>query len=255
MTTLVDVIQSYLNEAEMSNHQMMRFLEIAKRGVMDLHMNLSGLPVTRKLEFNSDTLTSPLPTDYISYRRVGYLASGVIVPFAYNPRIKLYPPDGACLPENQNAGITSINPGIPFNVDYPYYWGPWNTSVGPNGVTGGFSNMGGSAAYYCDFTIDELNGYVQYGSNPQVDIYMEYLGNPKKVEGNYVVHPFDIQALIAWIAWRDVANKKGVSKELIRDKRGEYFREVGQARKRHYGYTISTAYQMIRQTNKATAQF
>jgi len=258
MRTLAAVIKSYLNEAELSEHQMMRFLEIGKRGIMDLHMDVSGLPTTVQLDFNENTLTSNLPADYITYKKIGYEAAGVIVPFAQNPRIKLYADDGACLPDNQNKGIVNTT-GAP-SIDsaiYPY-WGfgaGQVMTVAPNGALGGFSNLGGNANFLCDFRIDELNGYVQYGSNPGVTIWMEYLANPKKVNGKYVVHPFDDPALMAWIGWRDIANKKGVPMGLVDARKREYYRERGQSRKRHYEMNITNAYQKARLTNKAAPQF
>lgn len=256
MTTLLEVIKSYLSEAELSDAQLMRFLEIGQRGIMDLHFNVSGLPITIKLgDFNSDLLTSPLPVDYLSLVSLGYLASGVIVPFFQNPRIKLYDPSGACHPNNQNAGTPPENALNLFNVNrYPYYWAPFSRDT-PNGITGGFSNMGGSAAYAVDFDIDELNGYIQYGAAPTVDVYMKYLANPRKVNKSYVVHPFDVQALIAWLAWRDIASKRKQDKTEVALKRKEYYRERGQCRKMHYGYSMDFVIQMVRQSNKATVQF
>lgn len=255
MTTLLDVVQAYMGEAELSDAQLIRFMDIAQRGLMDLHMKVSGLPVTVKLEgFNSDLLINPLPGDFISLRRLGYLKDGVIVPFFENPRIKLYNPDAACHAPNQNAQLQFSNNMSLLNANYPYYWTPIST-IAPNGALGGFSNLGGSAAYYCDFRIDENNGYIQYGSNPGCDVYMEYLANPKKIGKRYRVHPFDGAALIAWIAWRDIANKKNVSESSVTAKRKEYWRERGEARKMHYNYNITNAIQMIRQTNKATPQF
>lgn len=255
MISLLEVIKSYMNEAEISDAQLMRFKEIAQRGIMDLHMKVSGLPVTVKLEnFNPDLLVCPLPKDYLNVVTLGYLSSGVIVPFFQNPRIKLYTDDGSCHSQNTSASAPPMNVSNLFNSSYGYYWGPYNRT-GPNGITGGFSNLGGAASYYVDFDIDELNGFIQFGQNPRIDIYMKYLANPKKIGNEYMVHPFDVQALIAWIGWRDIINKPKVSQVTVREKMSEYYRERGEARKAHYGYSMDFAIQMVRQTNKATTQF
>lgn len=255
MTTLLEVVKTYLNEAEIPQNKVARLLEIGKRGVMDLHMDVSGLPTTVELDFNADSLTSNLPNDYLTYIRIGYERGGVIIPFAQNPRIKLYGDDGGCLPPNQNKnaiGINSLSVSVP---NYPYWGGYGVSRIAPNGLYGGFSNLGGSASYICDFRIDELNGYVQYGCNPNVTIIMEYLANPKMTNGEYQVHPYDAPALLAWIAWRDIENKKGVSLSERNEKKRDYYRERGEARKRHYDITLSTAYQKVRQTNKSAPQF
>ncbi|WP_288983753.1 hypothetical protein [uncultured Flavobacterium sp.] len=257
MTTLLDVVKSYLNEAEISQNKVMRLLEIGKRGLDDINIDVSGLPTTVELDFNSDSLTSSLPPDYITYKVIGYVAGGVIVPFAQNPRIKLYPDNGDCKPTNTNAGFTGINNLVGLGtgyLDYPY-WGNYGTSsLSPNGLVGGFSSLGGDKGYVCDFRIDELNGFIQYGCNPGVTIVMEYLADLKKVSGEYVVHPFDIPALMAWLAWRDIENKK-VSNSDKERKKYEYYRERGLARKRHYSITISAAYQKIRQTANSAPIF
>jgi hypothetical protein len=255
MMTLLDVIKSYLNEAEIPQHKTMRLLEIGKRGIMDLHMDVNGLPTTTELEFEPNTLTSPLPSDYITYRKIGYVRGGVIVPFAQNPRIKLYEDNGSCLPANQNKNIdtiTGLATGFP---QYPYWGGYGISRIAPNGLYGGFSSLGGDKSYTCDFRIDELNGFIQYGCNPNVKIVMEYLANPKMVDGQYVIHPYDVQTVMSWLSWRDIENKKGVSLSEKREKRDEYYRERGQSRKRHYSINLAAAYQKVRQTNKSTLQF
>lgn len=255
MTTLLDVVKTYLNEAEISQNKATRLLDIGKRGVMDLHMDVSGLPTTIELDFDANTLTSSLPPDYITYRRIGYERGGVIIPFAQNPRIKFYSDNGGCLPANQNKNIdtiTGLATGVP---QYPYWGGYGISRIAPNGLYGGFSNLGGSASYSCDFNIDELNGFIQYGCNPNVTIIMEYLANPKTINGEYQIHPYDAPALLAWLAWRDIENKRGASLGERDMKKRDYYRERGEARKRHYQISLAKAYQKVRQTNKSAPQF
>lgn len=252
--TLEDVVKEFLSEAEYTQHKALRLQKIAVRGLLDMHMDVSGFPTTTELEINSDTLTAPLPSDYITYRKIGYVSAGVIVPFAENPRIKLYPPDGGCEPPNENNQVTETALSNGF-YNYPY-WGAYGVStLAPNGLYGGFSTMGGSAAYICDFRIDELNGQVQFGLNPDVTIVMEYLANPKMVNGKYTVHPFDVSAIMAWMAWRDIENTKGVPSNEKNRKMSEYYRERGQARKRHYNNNLAKAYQKVRQTNQTAPRY
>lgn len=257
MTTLLDMVKVYLSEAEVSASKTLRLLEIAKRGLLDLHMDVSGLPETTKLHIDRRTLTAALPEDYITYKVLGYCWNGVIVPFAENPRIKKYPANGQCMPNNPNRFQDNINALAGFEtnyVGYPY-WGTYGLStLAPNGLYGGFSNIGGDAAYVCYFTIDELNGVIQFGCNPTVEIVMEYLATPKKIKGSYLVHPFDQPALLAWIAWREIENKD-VSEAKKKRKKFDYYRERGQSRRRHYGNTVAKAYQQIRQTNTASPKF
>ena len=40
MTTLLDVVKSYLNEAEISQNKVMRLLEIGKRGLDDINIDV-----------------------------------------------------------------------------------------------------------------------------------------------------------------------------------------------------------------------
>lgn len=257
MTSLLEVVKSYLNESDATQNKVMKYLEIGKRGLNNIHMDVSGLPRTVELVLDANTLTTPLPPDYITYKVIGYVLGGVIVPFAQNPRIKLYSNNGECLEPNSNRNATGINniTGLYTGFDQYPYWGSYGMStLAPNGMLGGFSALGGDKGYICDFRIDELNGFIQYGCNPEVQIVMEYLANPAKVNGEYVVHPFDIEALIAWIAWREVENAKVSASEKER-KKFEYYRERGQSRKRHYQITASSAYQKIRQTNKSAPQF
>ena len=54
MTTLLDMVKVYLSEAEVSASKTLRLLEIAKRGMLDLHMDVSGMPETTKLHMTQD---------------------------------------------------------------------------------------------------------------------------------------------------------------------------------------------------------
>ena len=257
MITIEDVVKEYLNEAEIPQHKMYRLNKIAISGLQNMHEDVSGLPTTVELDFDHNTLTSPLPPDYITYKKLGYVWQGVIVPFAQNPRLKLYPPTGQSMKPNPSRYAESVNAlqGIPTGfANYPY-WGQWGIStLAPNGLYGGFSNLGGDKAYVCDFRIDELNGVIQFGCNPQVCIVMEYLGNPEIIDGKYKVHPFDVDAIKAWITWKDT-NSKNISAATKDYNKREYYRERGEARKRHYNITVSQAYQRVRQVFKAAPQF
>ena len=255
--TLQEVVQDYLNEAELPQHKLYRLQKIAISGLQNLHMDVSGLPTTVSLDFDANTLTSPLPSDYITYRRIGYESRGIVIPFAQNPRIKLYPANGGCMPPNENKEALTINSivGNPVGYgNYPYWGGYGVSTLAPNGMYGGFSSLGGDKAYICDFRIDEQNGMIQFGCNPRVEIIMEYLANPSMANGEYQIHPFDVESLKCWLTWKDT-NSKNISSATRDYNKREYYRERGEARKRHYQLTMSTAYQKVRQTFKASPQF
>lgn len=209
--TLESVINDYIDESEQSIHKFAKLYNIAYRGMEKLGLDFFYKIRTVKLPVDTTNFTVQLPNDYINYTKVGVLNSqGEIIPLQYNNKMTFYAdqqPDRLALTQDN----TLVNW---YNQNYPLFYNYWDGY--------GFTNVYGypsGSPFVGQFKIDDSNGVILLNENfyyPYVMI--EYLASANPDE-KYMIPIQFREAMIAWIAWRDIANMPSTRKGNLGDKR------------------------------------
>lgn len=214
------VINDYLNESEQSMARYAKLWHIAFRGLEQMGLDFFYKIKSVKLPVNSN-FTVTLPADYLNWTKVGILnADGGIVLLMENNNMATYAdlmPDR--IEKVQDTQSASLQWGFGSNV-WANYW---------NGM--GYATVYGVPAgqpFVGEFKVDTANGVIILNNHFQRDyIVLEYVSSP--MEGGEYYLPIQFrEALITWIAWKDI-NAKSIKSNMMlgdkRDRRMEFYNE------------------------------
>jgi hypothetical protein len=209
--TIDSVINDYIDESEQSVHKYAKLYNIAVRGMEKLGLDFFYKIRTVKIPIDTTNYTAELPNDYISYTKIGVLNSvGEIIPLKFNNKMTYYAdqqPDRLALTQDNTLATW-------YQSDLPLWFNYWD-GYGFNNIYG----LPSGSPFVGSFNIDDSNGVVllnQYFFYSYLMI--EYLssGNPDE--------PFRIpiqfrEALLSFLAWRDIASMPSTRKGNLGDKR------------------------------------
>jgi hypothetical protein len=166
---------------------------------------------TVKIPIDTTNYTAELPNDYISYTKIGVLNSvGEIIPLKFNNKMTYYAdqqPDRLALTQDDTLATW-------YQSDLPLWFNYWD-GYGFNNIYG----LPSGSPFVGSFNIDDSNGVVLLNQYFYYSYLMiEYLssGNPDE--------PFRIpiqfrEALLSFLAWRDIASMPSTRKGNLGDKR------------------------------------
>ena len=209
--TIDSVINDYIDESEQSVHKYAKLYNIAVRGMEKLGLDFFYKIRTVKIPIDTTNYTAQLPNDYISYTKIGVLNSvGEIIPLKFNNKMTYYAdqqPDRLALTQDNTLATW-------YQSDMPLWFNYWDGY--------GFQNIYGlpsGSPFVGSFNIDDSNGVVLLNQYFYYSYLMiEYLssGNPDE--------PFRIpiqfrEALLSFLAWRDIASMPNTRKGNLGDKR------------------------------------
>ena len=209
--TIDSVINDYIDESEQSVHKYAKLYNIAVRGMEKLGLDFFYKIRTVKIPIDTTNYTAQLPNDYISYTKIGVLNSvGEIIPLKFNNKMTYYAdqqPDRLALTQDNTLATW-------YQSDMPLWFNYWDGY--------GFQNIYGlpsGSPFVGSFNIDDANGVVLLNQYFYYSYLMiEYLssGNPDE--------PFRIpiqfrEALLSFLAWRDIASMPSTRKGNLGDKR------------------------------------
>ena len=209
--TIDSVINDYIDESEQSVHKYAKLYNIAVRGMEKLGLDFFYKIRTVKITIDTTNYTAQLPNDYISYTKIGVLNSvGEIIPLKFNNKMTYYAdqqPDRLALTQDNTLATW-------YQSDMPLWFNYWDGY--------GFQNIYGlpsGSPFVGSFNIDDSNGVVLLNQYFYYSYLMiEYLssGNPDE--------PFRIpiqfrEALLSFLAWRDIASMPSTRKGNLGDKR------------------------------------
>lgn len=215
--SLDSVIYDYISEAEISQNKYFRLFHLAFRCLDQLGIDFFYQIRTVKLVVNANK-TVTLPEDFLSYTKLGILNGvGELVPLKYNEKLTTY----ADLRAERIADTQASNFANYYSFSSPIFYNYWNGATYENmyGLPGGYMYAGG-------FKIDAQNGVILLDSAfGWSGLVLEYTASPK--EGQEYMIPVQFrEAMIAWLAWKDIANISSRSHMGLgdkRDRRHEYF--------------------------------
>lgn len=237
------IITDYLNESEQSNNKYFKLWHLAFRGFEELGIDFFYRVQSVKLPVNAN-YTVTLPADYLQWSKVGRLNDrGEIIPLNYNNNLTTYAdlmPDR--LAKTQDPTTIGVNWGQ--NV-----WANWwngGSYVSIYGVPSGEPFAG-------SFKVDTDNGVILLDEHYQLDyIMLEYVCSPQEGSEYYLPVQFR-EALIAWLAWRDIVNVPSSRKGNLGDKRDRehrFYNERKNAIARWKPSTILEKYQVSQEQSR-----
>jgi hypothetical protein len=209
--TIDSVINDYIDESEQSVHKYAKLYNIAVRGMEKLGLDFFYKIRTVKIPIDTTNYTAELPNDYISYTKIGVLNSvGEIIPLKFNNKMTYYAdqqPDRLALTQDNTLATW-------YQSDLPLWFNYWD-GYGFNNIYG----LPSGSPFVGSFNIDDSNGVVLLNQYFYYSYLMiEYLssGNPDE--------PFRIpiqfrEALLSFLAWRDIASIPSTRKGNLGDKR------------------------------------
>ena len=208
--TIDSVINDYIDESEQSVHKYAKLYNIAVRGMEKLGLDFFYKIRTVKIPIDTTNYTAQLPNDYISYTKIGVLNSvGEIIPLKFNNKMTYYAdqqPDRLALTQDNTLATW-------YQSDMPLWFNYWD-GYGFNNIYG----LPSGSPFVGSFNIDDSNGVVLLNQYFYYSYLMiEYLssGNPDE--------PFRIpiqfrEALLSFLAWRDIASMPSTRKGNLGDK-------------------------------------
>jgi len=241
--TLDSVINDYLTESEGSMHKYFKLWHLAFRGFEQLGLDFFYKIQAVKLPVNAN-LTVTLPADYVQWTKVGRLNSrGEIIPLYYNNNLTTY---ADLLPDRLTKTQDTSTIGADWNQNVWANWWNGGTYVSVYGVPSGEPFAG-------NFKVDVQNGVILLDEKYQLDyIMLEYVCSPTEGQEYYLPVQFR-EALIAWLAWKDIQNMPSSRKGNLgdkRDRRHEFYNERKNAIARWKPSTMLEKYQVSQEQTR-----
>jgi len=194
---VVSVVMADIGET--STRYKQQFLNYAIQGFRRL--NLAGMMPTNRtelLDINPNTMTAPLPLDYVSYNKVGLCVNGAFVNFTLNENIcnNIQVPQSEC-EDCQTSIMTdmaNVGCGCTSGMDtwwyYPYWYGGqwWDGTYGY-----------GAGNYRGGFKVFEEQRVIAFDSYITADkVLLEYTSNGIAGAGT-IIPEGAIGTLVAWV--------------------------------------------------------
>ena len=244
-----DCVTAYMDESEQGVHKQFKLTQLAFRAMDELGLDFFYRIKSVKLPVNSN-LTVNLPEDFLNYTKVGVLNStGEVIPLKYNNKLTTY----ADLLPNR---LEKTQDNSLFNWAYPsgsVFFNFWNGST-----FGALYGLPSGAPFVGSFKIDEQNGVILLNEIFDYEyIILEYLAAPPQNGQDYYVPIQFKEAIIAYLAWKDIKSMPSTRKGNLgdkRDRRHEYYNERRLAIARYKPFRATDAYELNMQSQRLTVK-
>lgn len=241
--SLDSVINDYLTESEQSSHKYFKLWHLAFRGFEELGIDFFYRVQSVKLPVNAN-YTVTLPADYLQWTKVGRLNDrGEIIPLNYNNKFTTY---ADLLPNRLEKTQDSTTIGMNWGENIWANWWNGTSYAAIYGVPSGEPFAG-------SFKVDTDNGVILLNENYNLDyIILEYVCSPTEGQEYYLPVQFR-EAVIAWLAWRDIVNLPNTRKGGLGDKRDRehrFYNERKNAIARWKPSTILEKYQTHQESSR-----
>jgi hypothetical protein len=245
---LDEIIYNYIDRSEQSIHKFSKLWHIAFSGMEQLGLDFFNRIKSVKLKVEANQ-TVYLPNDFLNYTKVGVLNSkGEVVPLKLNKKQTFY----ADLSPDRLTKASDSNVFNYYNWNSPMFYNFWSGDAFINlyGLPSGGVPVG-------EFNIDIHNGVILLNPNFTFDyIILEYLSSPEEGGKYYVPIQFK-EAMIAWLAWKDIQNMPTTSHFNLGDKRDrkqEFYNERRLANARFNPFYFSDAYEWNLENQRMTVK-
>jgi len=212
---IANIVSMYIDETEASPTREAKLWVLAWRAVNDLNFSINIFPRTVELPVLANK-TAKLPSDYIDWAKVGVLDGGRIRTIRHNQDLAILKSADA----NRMSllfGASDTVASWPYQDGYTSYDSPFSRQGYPD-----------SQYYSGSFSVDTDTSSLVFDSNWQEEsVVLQYVSAPPKSGPVYIPAVFR-EAVIAFIAWRDVYNMPSSTKAFGQDKmmrRREYYNQ------------------------------
>lgn len=234
--SLESCIYDYINEAELSQNKYFKLYHIGYRGMEDLGLDFFYQVKSVKLPINANR-TITLPLDFINYTKLGVLNGlGELIPLKYNEKLTTFND----LQPNRVTSVQSPNYASFYSYSSPVFFNYWD-----GGSYNNLYGVSGAGLYGGGFKIDYQHGVILLDSTFSYDgIVLEYTATPSD-QVEYKVPIEFREAIISWLAWKDIINIPSSRKGNLgdkRDRRHEYFEARRNAIKKYRPFYLDQAY-------------
>lgn len=247
VTTLEGLVREYIiEEFGESEHMLPYYMQIAYSGLRELNTDTSGIPKFEKITLASND-TAALPPDYITYRGI-YICDkqGELRNLGLNERM--------CPLEPNDCGDLVAPTGVEVNTLVFAGTGYHNGHFRNGEFIGRYYGLGGGNNANGEYKIFEREGFIALKDCVADHIILEYLADVSQIDGNYIVHPFIIESLKAFIYWR-ASRAKRTSIGAARDARSEYYNQKRLSNIRMTSFNLDEIKQAIRKHYKLSPKF
>jgi len=243
LITLDEIVNNFLDMHQMPQSKYRRIYSMAIRGYRLFYRDSLGIPkqVTLPILANG---TSVLPTDCMSNISIGVLNQrGEIASLTYDQLLSITDSTSNDRYSQQTEGTLVDNDQMLFSLQD-------GVNVGYAGY-GGFGSLGvGSQPVIGFYNIDWANRVIIYNFHTQqTEVIFEYLAVPN-ADGDYAIHPFFQEAMIAWLNWQDsIGNaRKGKGERQLNQR--DFDVQYLNARKSLHPFNPSDLYNVSRQGDR-----
>jgi hypothetical protein len=234
--TLTELVNNFItnmvgDDKLLSNVKRYNVLYHMKRGISEL--SYDALKDIRNVELEiGDTLSVPLPIDYISYVRVSVVGDdGTLQPLAINNKTTiarsylqdhqyniLFDQDGYPLEATPSVVENNFSGSTYIKVPSDEAKGNYTVSASPNFNFDTSQNGNGT------FVIDKRTGRMNFSSNIFSKIVViEYISDGLEGDPEFIsVHKFAEQALYEYVKYMILNNKYGVQEYVINRAKRDY---------------------------------
>lgn len=247
--TLDSATRDYLySKGHDSLHEYPRALNAAIKSLKDLHYDVSAVPKVEVLDVETGAKAT-LPQDFIKLVRVGFInTDGRFIEIFTDNQIVVNAQGSYNTTTGTNQVIAS-QAGVGLN---------WSVSDISNMYRNGqlqgrqYGNVGGGVY---SFRIDWDRGLLEFSSNVSGQVVLEYLGDPNKVDGEYVFHPFLNDAIQDGIHYYMMKFKRSYSPAEKAEAHRVYLNSKHHARVRLLSSSVREAYNASRKTLNQSIKF
>ncbi len=204
---LSEIVKEYLDErmqSDMSNFDI--YMRIGKNGYRDLWNDGFAITVIDQLELNPNLPVSDIPDDCLKIMGIYAHHRGKVYPLTEDKRIFFKKDDcGDPVLDNLAGSGTAWGVGAYGNTQSNYYFR--GQDIGANyGI--------GSRSYFGSYRINQGEDRIEFDSTlrPQTLIikYITTVDGQEK-DGDFLVHPFLMDAIKDYIDWKTNQRKRSVS--------------------------------------------
>lgn len=246
--TIDECVYSYINEAQLSNHQFYRLWHIAFDIMTDLGLDFFYQVKSVKVPVNPN-LTVELPSDFLQWVKVGVFNNkGEVMPLAYNEKLTTYAqfsPDR--ISKTQDNSLYNF-----YQYDSLVWYNFWNGQT--------FTNLYGvpsGAPFIGSFKIDRNTGVILLNEEFAYEyVVLEYLASPKEGEIYYAPVQFK-EAIKTGLAWKDIRSIPSSRRGNLgdkRDRRAEFYNERRLGWARYRPFNLMDAYEWSQRNTRRTVK-
>lgn len=256
---LSDIVNEKLVElAHGQNSQEARIYQFALSGLRELHMDIAGLIKVVELTIN-DNDTVDLPNDFLSYSKIGLCGDdGRIHTLGLDNDLCMNQTFNNCGVPIKHSQLQSSDGFVGDGITGFGGWGLNTAFFGLYNNPGSMFGLGGG---------NNQNGYFRYNRATNqlllanlwchtTSIILEYISDVSvSAEGDFIVHPYEIQTIKDWISWKYCYDDRNVSANDKGYKERVYWNSRRQMNNRYNSSTIAEWGEALRKSNTAAVRF